>query len=121
MPRSAPPRLVQANIDFVNRPYRRKRIACRAAATYRPRFLFRMWVRMKAVYYEAFGQVPVIAQVKDPTPSANGAVIKVEATGLCRSDWHGWMGHDPDIKLPHVPGHEFAGTIVARGQNVKAW
>ena len=45
-------------------------------------------------------------------------VIKVEATGLCRSDWHGWMGHDPDITLPHVPGHELAGRIVAKGKNV---
>jgi len=59
--------------------------------------------------------------VKDPAPSADGAVIKVEATGLCRSDWHGWMGHDPDIRLPHVPGHELAGTIVATGRNVRGW
>jgi alcohol dehydrogenase len=73
---------------------------------------------MKAVYYEAFGRPPVITQVNDPTPSAQGAVIKVEATGLCRSDWHGWMGHDPDIRLPHVPGHELAGTIVATGRDV---
>lgn len=76
---------------------------------------------MKAVYYEAFGQPPVVTDVDDPTPTAEGAVIKVEATGLCRSDWHGWMGHDPDIRLPHVPGHELAGTIVATGKNVKAW
>ncbi|MGE0241324.1 MAG: zinc-dependent alcohol dehydrogenase family protein [Parvibaculaceae bacterium] len=74
---------------------------------------------MKAVYYEAFGQPPVVTEVNDPTPTAEGAVIQVEATGLCRSDWHGWMGHDPDIKLPHVPGHELAGTIVATGKNVK--
>ena len=45
-------------------------------------------------------------------------MIKVEATGLCRSDWHGWMGHDPDIRLPHVPGHELAGTVVAAGRAV---
>ena len=75
---------------------------------------------MKAVYYEAFGQPPVIASLPDPTPGNDGAVIKVEATGLCRSDWHGWMGHDSDIRLPHVPGHELAGTIVATGKNVKA-
>lgn len=78
-------------------------------------------ILVKAVYYEAFGKPPVVTQVNDPSPSADGAVIKVEATGLCRSDWHGWMGHDPDIKLPHVPGHELAGTIVATGRNVKAW
>jgi alcohol dehydrogenase len=46
-------------------------------------------------------------------------VIAVKATGLCRSDWHGWMGHDTDITLPHVPGHEFAGTIAAVGRDVR--
>ncbi len=54
----------------------------------------------------------------DPEPTENGVVIAVKATGLCRSDWHGWMGHDPDIRLPHVPGHEFAGVIAAVGKNV---
>ena len=46
-------------------------------------------------------------------------VIKVRATGLCRSDWHGWMGHDPDIVLPHVPGHELAGTIFEIGSEIR--
>jgi alcohol dehydrogenase len=64
---------------------------------------------MRAVYYETYQQPPVIATLPDPTPSPSGVVVKVEATGLCRSDWHGWMGHDPDIVLPHVPGHELAG------------
>ena len=59
--------------------------------------------------------------VADPTPTAQGVVIKVEATGLCRSDWHGWMGHDPDIRLPHVPGHELAGTVQAVGSQVTQW
>jgi alcohol dehydrogenase len=48
-------------------------------------------------------------------------VIEVGATGVCRSDWHGWMGHDPDIKLPHVPGHELAGQVVAIGKNVRGF
>ncbi len=43
------------------------------------------------------------------------------ATGLCRSDWHGWMGHDPDICLPHIPGHELAGTIEAVGKDTLNW
>ena len=43
------------------------------------------------------------------------------ATGVCRSDWHGWMGHDPDIVLPHVPGHELAGVISAVGSDVTRW
>ncbi|MGP2492468.1 zinc-dependent alcohol dehydrogenase family protein [Mesorhizobium sp. PUT5] len=76
---------------------------------------------MKAVLFEKFGEKPELRTVPDPTPSPEGVVIKVEATGLCRSDWHGWMGHDPDIHLPHVPGHELAGTVVAAGKRVSRW
>lgn len=76
---------------------------------------------MKAVYYEEFNQLPVVTDLPDPTPDDNGVVVKVLATGLCRSDWHGWVGHDPDIALPHVPGHELAGVIVETGKNVSKW
>lgn len=74
---------------------------------------------MKAAVYEKF-QGPISVQnVEDPKPNDHGVIISVKATGLCRSDWHGWMGHDADIELPHVPGHEFAGTIALIGKNVK--
>ena len=76
---------------------------------------------MRAVYYEAFGGPVVVRDLPDPEPPADGVVIRVEATGLCRSDWHGWMGHDPDIRLPHVPGHELAGTIERVGPEVRGW
>ncbi len=76
---------------------------------------------MKALLYESFQTTPKITQVPDPTPTSDGVVIEVLATGLCRSDWHGWMGHDEDIELPHVPGHEFAGVIRAIGKDVKNW
>ncbi|MBC7629921.1 zinc-dependent alcohol dehydrogenase family protein [Aeromicrobium sp.] len=76
---------------------------------------------MHAVIYERFGEMPEVAEVRDPVCTDDGVVIEVGATGLCRSDWHGWMGHDPGIRLPHVPGHEFAGTIVATGAEVSSW
>jgi len=76
---------------------------------------------MKAVMYRAFGEAPTLETLPDPAPPPRGVVLKVEATGLCRSDWHGWMGHDPDISLPHVPGHELAGVVVAVGAEVKTW
>jgi len=76
---------------------------------------------MKAVYYDTFGQLPTIETAPDPTPPVDGVVIQVRATGLCRSDWHGWMGHDPDITLPHVPGHELAGVVTAVGRDVRLW
>ena len=76
---------------------------------------------MKAALYDTFQSPLRIEQVPDPTPPPGGVVIRVGATGLCRSDWHGWMGHDPDIRLPHVPGHELAGTIAAVGPSVSRW
>jgi alcohol dehydrogenase len=77
---------------------------------------------MKAAIYEAFAQPLTIQNVPDPTVPDDGVVIRVAATGICRSDWHGWMGHDPDIqKLPHVPGHELAGVIEEVGQHVRHW
>ena len=76
---------------------------------------------MKAVLYEAFAETPKLTSVPDPTPEPHGVVVRVEATGICRSDWHGWMGHDPDIKLPHVPGHELAGVVEAVGKDVTRW
>lgn len=76
---------------------------------------------MKAVVYEAFSAPPQIMTVPDPTPEAHGVVVKVMATGVCRSDWHGWVGHDPDIRLPHVPGHELAGIVEAVGRDVTKW
>ncbi|MBM7773054.1 alcohol dehydrogenase [Actinokineospora baliensis] len=76
---------------------------------------------MRAVVFEQFGEDPWVETVPDPTPSPRGVVISVAATGLCRSDWHGWIGHDPDIRLPHVPGHELAGTVAAVGAGVSRW
>ncbi len=76
---------------------------------------------MKAAVYEAFQQPLSIQSVRDPEPVADGAVIRVAATGICRSDWHGWMGHDSDIRLPHVPGHELAGVVEAVGREVHRW
>ena len=76
---------------------------------------------MRAAIYEEFGKALSIQNVKDPIPDENGVVIEVKANGICRSDWHGWMGHDPDIQLPHVPGHELAGVIVEIGKNVQRW
>ncbi|TFC29641.1 alcohol dehydrogenase [Cryobacterium sp. TMT2-18-3] len=74
---------------------------------------------MRAVWFDAFGAVPELREVPDPVPSASGVVVRVEATGLCRSDWHGWLGHDAGIALPHVPGHELVGVIDAVGPEVR--
>lgn len=76
---------------------------------------------MKAVIYEAFNSPPQLRNVPDPVPEAHGVIVKVMATGVCRSDWHGWVGHDADIQPPHVPGHELAGVVAAVGKDVTKW
>ena len=69
---------------------------------------------MKAVVYRALGELPAVTEVPEPACPADGVVVAVRATGVCRSDWHAWRGHDP-VSLPHVPGHEYAGTVAAVG------
>ncbi len=76
---------------------------------------------MRAVMVHELGRLPVVETVPDPACPRDGVVVAVEATGLCRSDWHGWVGHEPDIVLPHVPGHELAGTVVEVGPEVTGW
>ena len=77
---------------------------------------------MKAVVFEKFGGPVTVGQVADPVADDDGVVIEVKASGICRSDWHGWLGHDPDIgRLPHVPGHELAGVVAEVGKSVARW
>ncbi|HVN12831.1 MAG TPA: alcohol dehydrogenase catalytic domain-containing protein [Kineosporiaceae bacterium] len=76
---------------------------------------------MRALVLDRPGAVPQLRDVPDPVCPPDGAVVRVEATGLCRSDWHVVAGHDADVRLPHVPGHEFAGVVDAVGERVAGW
>ena len=76
---------------------------------------------MRAITFHQFSGPMSLEIVSDPVAIEGAVVLKVGATGICRSDWHGWMGHDPDISLPHVPGHEIAGTVVALGKGIRKW
>jgi alcohol dehydrogenase len=74
---------------------------------------------MRAAVFHEYGGPLTIEQLPDPAPPRDGVVLEVGATGICRSDWHAWMGHDPDVVPPHVPGHELAGTVVEVGADVR--
>ena len=76
---------------------------------------------MRAVVYDALGGPWRVTDMPDPAPPADGVVLQVEAAGLCRSDWHAWHGHDNVSTFPHIPGHEFSGTIAAVGSEVTRW
>ena len=75
---------------------------------------------MRAVIYDAIGATPQVREVPEPVAPEGGVVVRVHATGLCRSDWHAWAGHD-EITLPHVPGHELAGVVASVGPGVQRW
>lgn len=76
---------------------------------------------MRALVVDEFGMLPGVRDVPDPLCPDDGVVVRVAATGVCRSDWHAWQGHDDDVALPHVPGHELAGTVVQAGPQVREW
>ena len=75
---------------------------------------------MLAVVYDRPGDLPEVREVDPPACPVDGVLVRVGATGVCRSDWHAWRGHDP-VPLPMVPGHEFAGTVAAVGSSVGSW
>jgi alcohol dehydrogenase len=72
---------------------------------------------VRALRYDAYGEPPRLLDVPDPACPPDGVVVAVRATGVCRSDWHAWQGHDP-VPLPMVPGHELAGVVVEVGPGV---
>ena len=79
---------------------------------------------MKALVLEEIGQpMKVHNDWPEPKCPADGAIVRVEGSGICRSDWHlwqgdwGWIGFKP--RLPAVLGHEFAGVIEEVGKDVK--
>ena len=53
--------------------------------------------------------------VPDPSCEADGVVLKVLACGICRSDWHGWVGEHPKVRPGDIPGHEYCGEVVEAG------
>lgn len=75
---------------------------------------------MRAVVITETSVLPTVQEVPDPVCPPGGVVVEVSATGVCRSDWHAWVGHDP-VPLPHVPGHELVGTVVETGEGVTRW
>ncbi|MFI0233355.1 zinc-dependent alcohol dehydrogenase family protein [Streptomyces sp. NPDC017086] len=71
---------------------------------------------MKAAVIKAVGRA-VVTEVPDPTPGPREVVVEVAACGLCGTDLHILQGEFAP-RLPIIPGHEFAGTVVGTGTRV---
>ena len=76
---------------------------------------------MRAAVYREFNGPITVEDLPDPAVPDDGVVIEVRASGLCRSDLFAYHGHDPDLGLPHVPGHELAGVVAETGPAVGRW
>ena len=72
---------------------------------------------MRAVIIDTPGTIRV-GSVPDPTPGPDELLIRVGACGICGTDLHILAGDSPVARYPVVPGHEFAGEVVALGSNV---
>jgi 2-desacetyl-2-hydroxyethyl bacteriochlorophyllide A dehydrogenase len=72
---------------------------------------------MKAIVFSAPKQVQ-LRDVPDPQPAPDEVVIRVRASGICGTDLHAYVGEWP-VEYPVIPGHEFAGEVVATGSAVR--
>jgi propanol-preferring alcohol dehydrogenase len=73
---------------------------------------------MKAAVLEAYHRPLTIKGVDLEPPGPGEVTLEVKACGLCMTDIHIAEGTIPTVKLPLIPGHEFAGRVVATGQGV---
>ena len=75
---------------------------------------------MRAAVLTEFNASLEIQELPDPVCPQDGVLLRVLACGVCRSDWHAWNGSDP-VPLPHIPGHEYCGEVIAVGSQVRRW
>jgi len=72
---------------------------------------------MKAVQIVQPGVVEVV-DIHTPEPTPDEVLLKINYVGLCGSDLSTYLGKNPMVQYPRIPGHEIAGTIVDTGKNV---
>ncbi len=70
---------------------------------------------MRAAVLRQFRADLSLESVPDPVCEPDGVVLKVLACGICRSDWHGWVGEHPKVRPGAIPGHEYCGEVVEAG------
>jgi len=76
---------------------------------------------MRSAVFHAAGEPLVIETRPDPAPGPDEVVMKVHSCGICGTDLHMTEGHSPGFDYPAgtVPGHEYAGEVVAVGAEVQ--
>jgi 2-desacetyl-2-hydroxyethyl bacteriochlorophyllide A dehydrogenase len=62
-----------------------------------------------------------VRSVPVPQYGPDDVLVKVARVGICGTDVHIFHGHYAADRLPLIPGHEFAGTVVAIGDRVTSF
>jgi 2-desacetyl-2-hydroxyethyl bacteriochlorophyllide A dehydrogenase len=76
---------------------------------------------MKALVLRDYNTEMTLENVADPTPGPDEIILRVKACGVCGTDLKIVSGKIPPpiVTLPHTPGHEIAGEVVAVGSAVE--
>ncbi|WP_319824100.1 zinc-dependent alcohol dehydrogenase family protein [Thalassovita sp.] len=70
---------------------------------------------MRAAVLREYNKDLSLEDVPYPECPEDGVILKVLACGVCRSDWHGWVGEHPRVKPGQIGGHEYCGEVVEAG------
>ena len=62
-----------------------------------------------------------LEEVADSQPRAGQLLLKVLASGICRTDLHIIEGDIQPSRVPLTPGHQVVGEVIAIGADVKGW
>ncbi|MDO4758313.1 MAG: zinc-binding alcohol dehydrogenase family protein [Rikenellaceae bacterium] len=74
---------------------------------------------MKAVQIVAPSEMQVV-ELEQPKPKAGEVLVKMCYVGYCGSDLNTYLGRNPMVKLPVIPGHEIGGEVAEVGEGVPA-
>lgn len=73
--------------------------------------------QMKTVQISAAGEVGVVEKPM-PVPGRGELLLKINYVGFCGSDLNTFLGKNPMVTLPVIPGHEISAIIAQRGEEV---
>ncbi len=78
---------------------------------------------MRAAVLTAAGAPLQTTLITRPEPGPGEILLKLEASGICHTDVHVWLGHAKPSTSPHpfILGHEGVGRVVAIGSGVTDW
>lgn len=72
---------------------------------------------MKSIIIKGEKQLGVIS-MEEPVPAADEVLVRMEYVGFCGSDLNTYMGRNPMVKLPVIPGHEIGAVVEKVGESV---